>query len=447
MSRLSVPALLLGAAAALLPRTPLHAQVGSPAGPVPVANLTARRNALLARMGTGVAVIRSAESRDIESDYPQDSDFRQDNDFFYLTGLETPGSFLVMQVRDSAPPRAILYLPARDSLQERWTGPKLGPGPEASAITGIEDVRPADKAEAEIRGFAYTSGRRVLLKFGDRTVDDLYLRGLALNGPAIKVDDLRPMLAAMRLVKDDDEIRRMKRAATISTDGHDAAITRGVPGMWEYELEGILEGTFRYEGAERVGYPSIVGTGIDATVLHYDLSRRLTGPNDLVVMDAAAEFGYYTADVTRTFPINGKFSARQKALYQLVLATQQAAMDSVHPGQLMGNLGRIARNYMKDHSGDLCAPKTCDVYFIHGLGHWIGMDVHDVGDYRTPLAPGMMFTIEPGIYIPAESIGIRIEDDFLVTQTGYEMMSSGAPRTVSDIEQLMATGAKSRKKK
>ena len=447
MSRPKVPALLLGATLSLAAGSPLVAQVGSPAGPVPVANLTARRNALIAKMGTGVAVLRSAEERDIESDYPQDSDFRQDNDFFYLTGLETPGSWLVIQVRDSAPPRVVLYLPARDTAQERWTGPKLGPGPEATAITGIDDVRPSDKAEAEIRGFAFTSGRRVLLKFGDKTVEDLYLRGLALNGPALKIEDLRPMLAAQRLVKDDDEIRRMRRAAVISTDGHDAAIRRGVPGMWEYELEGILEGTFRYEGAERVGYPSIVGTGFDATILHYDLSRRLTGPSDLVVMDAAAEFGYYTADVTRTFPINGKFSPRQKSLYELVLATQQAAMDSVHPGQMMGNLGRIARTYMKDHSGDLCAPKTCDFYFIHGLGHWIGMDVHDVGDYRTPLAPGMMFTIEPGIYIPAESIGIRIEDDFLVTDSGYEMMSRGAPRTVVDIEKLMAAGAKDRKKK
>jgi Xaa-Pro aminopeptidase len=447
MSRLSVSAFLVGATLSLATGTALEAQAGSPAGPVPVANLTARRNALLARMGPGVAVLRSAGERDIESDYPQDSDFRQDNDFFYLTGLETPGSYLVLQVRDSAPARVILYLPARDTAQERWTGPKLGPGPEATALTGIDDVRPADKAEAEIRGFAFTSGRRVLLKFGDRTLEDLYLRGLALNGPALKVEDLRPMLAAQRLVKDDDEIRRMRRAATISTDGHDAAIRRSVPGMWEYEIEGILEGTFRYEGAERLGYPSIVGTGIDATVLHYDLSRRQTGPNDLVVMDAAAEFGYYTADVTRTFPVNGKFSARQKALYELVLATQQAAMDSVHPGQLMGNLGRIARTYMKEHSGDLCAPKSCDAYFIHGLGHWIGMDVHDVGDYRTPLAPGMMLTIEPGIYIPAESIGIRIEDDFLVTDSGYVMMSSGAPRTVADIEKLMAAGAKERKKK
>ena len=160
MSRLFVPALLLGGTLSLAPGHSLGAQVGSPAGPVPVANLTARRNALLARMGTGVAVLRSAEERDIESDYPQDSDFRQDNDFFYLTGLETPGSWLVVQARDSAPPRVILYLPARDTAQERWTGPKLGPGPEATAITGIDDVRPADKAEAEIRGFAYTSGRR-----------------------------------------------------------------------------------------------------------------------------------------------------------------------------------------------------------------------------------------------------------------------------------------------
>jgi Xaa-Pro aminopeptidase len=239
----------------------------------------------------------------------------------------------------------------------------------------------------------------------------------------------------------------MRRAAELSADGHRAAMLAAIPGVWEYELEAIVEGTFRREGAERLAYPSIVGTGINATVLHYDLSRRQSGPSDVIVIDAAGEYGYYAADVTRAFPVSGKFTPHQKAIYELVLATQQTAMDSVHPGQTIGNLNRISREYMKAHSGDLCGAKTCDSYYPHSLSHWLGMDVHDVGDYRTPLAPGMVFTIEPGIYLPAESLGVRIEDDILVTATGYENLSRGAPRTVADVEKLMAQGAKERKKK
>jgi Xaa-Pro aminopeptidase len=440
-------ALTLVTAAALAAALPLQAQTGSPAGPVPVERLTARRAALLARIGTGAVVLRSTDERDLEKDYAQDTDFRQDNDFFYLTGLETPGSWLVLQARDSAAPRAILYVPERDTLQERWTGPKLGPGPEITARTGIDDVRPASRAEAEIRGLIFGAGRRLLIKFGDAATKNEYLQGLSLSGAATRVEDLRPHLAALRLVKDDDEIRRMRRAAELSADGHRSAMLAALPGIWEYELESVVEGTFRREGAERVGYPSIVGAGINATVLHYDLNRRQSGPSDVVVIDAAGEFGYYTADVTRAFPVSGKFTPHQKAIYELVLATQQTAMDSVHPGQTIGNLNRISREYMKAHSGDLCGAKTCDNYYPHSLSHWLGMDVHDVGDYRTPLAAGMVFTIEPGIYLPAESLGVRIEDDILVTATGYENLSRGAPRTVADIEKLMAQGAKERKKK
>jgi len=207
--------------------------------------------------------------------------------------------------------------------------------------------------------------------------------------------------------------------------------------MWEYELEAVLEAGFRRRGADRLGYPSIVGSGFNGTTLHYSASRSQARDGDLVVVDAAGEYAQYTADVTRTFPVSGRFTPRQRAIYDLVLATQQAAMDSVRPGITMARLGQIARDYMRANSRDLCGPDSCLPYFIHGLGHWIGMDVHDVGPYATPLQPGMVFTIEPGIYIPAESLGVRIEDDVLVTQTGYELLSVAAPRRADEVERLM----------
>lgn len=417
----------------------LPCQVGSPAGPVPVERLQARRAALLSRIGTGIAVLRSADERSIEGDYPQDSDYREDNDFFYLTGLEAPGGWLVLASRDTAPPEVILYLPARDTVQERWTGAQLGPGPEATALTGIAEVRSSDRAEADIRRMVNMARRRsgrLFLKLGERAVSDSFLRELALGSGAGAVD-LRPELAALRVVKDDDEMRRLRRAITVSTDGHLAAMRIAKPGAWEYELEAAAEGTFRRLGAERLGYPSIVGAGFNGTTLHYDKSRSQLAAGDLIVMDMGAEFGYYTADVTRTIPASGKFTTRQRAIYNLVLATQQAAIDSVRPGITMSRLGQIARDFMRANSGDLCQPGTCDRYFIHGLGHWIGMDVHDVGDYAQPLVPGMVLTIEPGIYIPEEKLGVRIEDDILVTATGHELLSAGAPRKAEEVERAM----------
>ena len=423
----------------------LPAQVGSPAGPVPVANLAARRADLLKRMGNGVAVIRSAEKRSIEGDYPQDSDYRENNDFFYLTGIESPKSWLVLVARDTAAPQVYLYLPARDSMAERWTGPRLGPGPEAAALTGIEDTRPADQAERQIRGFvrmATARGGKLYLLLGEQAASDSFYQQLAL-GSGAGVTDLRPSLAAMRLVKDSDEMRRMRMAIDITAQGHLAAMRAAHPGAWEYELEGAAEGTFRSLGAERLAYPSIVGTGLNATTLHYDKSRGQLQSGELVVMDMGAEYGFYAADVTRTIPANGKFTPRQLAIYNLVLATQQAALDSIRPGITLGRLGQIARDYMKDHSGDLCAPGTCDRYFIHGLSHWLGMDVHDVGSYAAPLAPNMVFTVEPGIYIPEEKLGVRIEDDVVVTPTGYELLSAGAPRQAAEVEKAMKSRAPS----
>jgi Xaa-Pro aminopeptidase len=274
------------------------------------------------------------------------------------------------------------------------------------------------------------------LLLGKEAVSDTFYQQVAL-GSGAGATDLRPLLAAMRLVKDADEMRRMRMAIDISGKGHVAAMRVTRPGAWEYQLEGAAEGTFRSLGAERLAYPSIVGTGYNATTLHYDKSRSQLQAGELVVMDMGAEYGFYAADVTRTIPVSGKFTNRQRALYDLVLATQQAAMDSIRPGVTLMRLNAISRDYMKEHSGDLCAPGTCDRFYIHGLSHWLGMDVHDVGSYVTPLAANMVFTVEPGIYIPEEKLGIRIEDDVVVTATGYELLSGGAPRKAADVERTM----------
>jgi Xaa-Pro aminopeptidase len=222
--------------------------------------------------------------------------------------------------------------------------------------------------------------------------------------------------------------------------GHLAAMRAARPGLFEYEIEAAFEGEVRRQGADRLGYPSIVGSGPNGTTLHYDTNRRRAQDGELVVIDAAAEVGQYTADITRTWPVNGKFTSRQKSIYNLVLGSQQAAFDAIRPGVKMATLDSISRAYMREHSGGLCGTSTCDAYYVHGLGHWIGMDVHDVGDYTTPLAPGMVFTLEPGIYLVDEALGVRIEDDVVVTADGAEWLSAGAPRTTDDVERAMREG-------
>ncbi|HEX6644554.1 MAG TPA: aminopeptidase P N-terminal domain-containing protein [Gemmatimonadales bacterium] len=427
-------------AALVLAAAPLAAQAGSPAGQVPAEALAARRAALARIIGTGVAIVRSAEERSIEGDYPQDSDYRENNDFFYLTGLEAPGGWVAIAAKDSAVAEVRLFIPPRQPGSEQWTGPKLGPDSVATRLSGIAQVHSADSAEALLQRFVFQPngpGRTggVYLAKTEKALEDDFLRRLFLS--SLNVRDVRPVTAQLRLVKDADEIARLRRSIDITAEAHREAMRAAKPGMWEYELEAIIEGTFRRRGAERVGFPSIVGSGPNSTVLHYDKSRRQTAAGDLVVMDIGAEYGYYSADVTRTIPISGKFSERQRRIYELVLATQQVALDSTRPGRTLGQLGQIARDYMEKNSGDLCGERSCVRYFIHGLSHWLGMDVHDVGAYTTPLAPGMVFTIEPGIYIPEENLGVRIEDDILVTPSGGENLSAGAPRTVAEIERAM----------
>ena len=418
-----------------------------PAGPVPVEFLTARRLALIAGMKSGVAVIQGQKEMSNDppdSDYPQATSFRQDNDFFYFTGLETPDSWLIVVATDSAHGEAHLFIPRRNPAAERWTGPKPGPGPELAAATGIPagNIHSADSVEFFLRrmfGFRGSSRGPLWIRHTERDTRPEFIRALMLESYGLPGQDLLPVLGAIRQVKDPEEIRRLTRAVEISAEGHVAAMKATRPGLFEYEIEAAAEYTFHRLGAERVGYPSIVGSGFNSTVLHYDENQRQTQPGDLMVMDMAAEYGYYSADVTRTIPVSGKFTPRQKAIYELVLGAQQAAMDAIKPGISLRELDQVARQYMTAHSGDLCGSGGCVKYFIHGLSHWIGMDVHDVSGRSGGLAPGMAFTIEPGIYIPEESLGVRIEDDILITESGYLLLSKGAPRAVADIERLMAT--------
>ena len=402
--------------------------------PVDTATVTARRRALARSIGAGLVLIPAAHERVVERDHPQDNDFRQSNVFFYFTELETKDAWLLL-VPTAGMARTTLFLAPRDTAEERWTGIQLGPDSTAAGLSGIGDVVSSESLTTRLSALAAGAGP-VYLPLDDATPDEQRTVQAALGGREVR--DLAPFSDSLRMVKDRDELKRLQTAIDITVAGLTSAMRAVRPGMWEYQLEAVLEGTFRANGADRVGFPSFVGSGPNGTTLHYDANRRQMRDGELVAVDCGAEWGQYTADVTRTFPVSGHFTPRQKAVYDLVLATQRAAFDSVRPGVRLRDLDRIARRYMQGHSGKLCGKETCDVYFVHGLSHWLGMDVHDPGDVSAPLTPGMVLTIEPGIYLPAESLGIRIEDDVVVTATGGAWLTDGAPRTTEAIEGLMA---------
>ena len=423
----------------LLLATPLVAQEGSPGGPIPVASLLARRAAFLTAMPKGIAMIESGKIKSVDGDFPQDADYRESNDFLYLTGVESPGGRLIFIQQDSGSTsgKMLLYLAPPPAKRDAWSAPRIYADTQAVRLTGLaaDEILPLPRVVMPPRapGTPIPTTRPDPIQ---PVVDSL------LTATALTRIDYRRTIGPLRAIKDADEIRRLRLASEISAEGHRAAMLNTRPGMWEYKIEAIVEYTFRRRGAERVGYPSIVGTGFNSTTLHYDLSRYQTKPGDVVLIDAAAEFGYYSADLTRTFPVSGKFTPRQKAIYELVLGAQQAAIDAVKPGVTLATLNQIARAYIKEQGGTLCGAKSCDTYFIHGLSHMVGMNVHDVNPNFTELRPGMTFTIEPGVYLPEESLGVRIEDVILVTANGSESLTNGAPRSVAEIEKLMAEGKK-----
>ncbi len=418
-----------------------------PFEPPPVEVLAARRERLLDAIGSGVVVINSSGVKDIERDYPQDSDFRQSNDFMYLTGLETPDAWLLLVAGPDGRRTETLFIPERNPGQEQWTGQRATFG-EAEERSGVATARATGEFEDALPPALFALAREstdaaLYAPLNHLTRDNEVIAGLLFESP-FEVRDVEPVVARLRLVKDDYELRMLQRAIDLTAAAQRAAMRIARPGMYEYELEAVIEYTFRAGGAERVGFPSIVGSGPNSVVLHYDKSRRRMEAGDLVVMDIGAEYSYYTADVTRTIPVSGVFTPRQRVIYELVRGAQQAGIDAVAPGATMRDVNAAAREYLTTHSGDACGGKSCAAYFIHGVGHWLGMDVHDVGAYATPFEPGMVLTVEPGIYLAEESLGVRIEDDVLVTETGSRVLSSAAPRHPDEIEALMGEGSATR---
>ncbi|MBE0591625.1 MAG: aminopeptidase P family protein [Gemmatimonadales bacterium] len=389
------------------------------------------------RIGPALIVVPAAPRGNVEAEVRQDNDFRQDDYFFYLTGIETPGAWLVL-LNDGSERTSVLFLPPANPMAQRWTGLQLGPGDVAAELTGIPDVRELDPESFSDTVAAWLA-ERPMYSVLQRERPNRFTTAWEERG--WEVADVRPTLDSMRLVKDEVGIAALRAAGAITADGVMAGMRAVRPGMFEFQLEAVIEYTFRDRGADRLGFPSIVGSGPNSTILHYDVNRRRMERGDLVVVDVGGEFAYHTADITRTFPVSGRFTERQRALYDLVLGTQEAIIAAVRPGATLADLNGVARSFLAEHGGSLCGELECSRYLIHGVSHWLGMRVHDVGDIRTPLAAGMVLTVEPGIYLPEEEIGIRIEDDVLVTEDGAEILTSGVVRTAGEIEALMTAAS------
>src|ERR1019366_5094522 len=331
---------------------------------------------------------------------------------------------------------------------EKLTGPKLGAeNPAAPKITGFDHVEDMGKLPDEVSK-VMASGRPVIYtdvaSQGETSASAEPLTFLKRTNAFLFFQDVKPLLSALRTVKDGGEAALIRKAVDASVAAHVAAMRGVKPNVTEFEISGLMQYEWTRRGCERPAYSPIVGSGHNSTVLHYSDNSNTMKAGDVVVIDAAGEYSMYSADITRTLPINGHFTPRQREIYDIVLGAQEAAIAAFQSGKSMllgdtdASLNKVAKDYIKSHGKDLHG-QPLDQYFIHGLGHYIGLNVHDPGDYKVPLGPGMAFTIEPGIYIPEENIGVRIEDDFYVGADGKLIkLSAAAPSKAADVEKAMA---------
>ena len=436
---------------------------------------SARRARLCAQMQPGaVAIVPTAPEvpRNSDSDYQ----YRHDSYFYYLTGFTEPDSVLVLVAAIGATPaQAILFCRQKNAEREVWDGFRHGPD-GAKASFGLDSAFPIEELDTEMARLLgnapaayYALGHSAALDLQMKTWLASVRRQArsGVTAPTV-AHDLLTLLDEMRLFKDDGEQALMLRAATISGQAHARAMRASRPGMFEYEIEAELLHEFRRNGAQAPAYTPIVAAGANACVLHYNVNNAQSRDGDLILIDAGCELDSYAADITRTYPVNGRFSGPQKTLYELVLAAQAAALDQVRPGTNYTGIHdaavRVLAQGMLDtglldkakfgNVDDVIAERAHQRFYMHGTGHWLGLDVHDTGAYRDvavedkpsrALQPGMVLTVEPGIYVrPAEgvpeafwNIGIRIEDDVLVTSGGHSILSEAAPKTVDAIEQTM----------
>lgn len=410
-----------------------------------------RRKRLSEAVGRGTVVLWGAGD---DRGYGDVGTFRQSPDFFYLTGVELPNAVLVLRPEEKA---ELLFLPPRNENVERWTGPKLGPGEETAELLGFDQVlsrdpyevvldarrRPVPGFEGRLLGWLAEPGALLWTQFpGVATASPLppthrYVAALRERAPSFEVRDLGDHLARLRMVKEPGEIALMRKAVAATIEAYRRAARQIRPGVREGTVDGAVYAAFRDKGAEGIAFPSIVGSGYNATTLHYDQNVDVCADGELVVVDIGARYGYYCADLTRTFPVNGRFSERQRAIYDLVLRGHDRAAAAIRPGVTVFELRKIVydtfqRSNLRDSRGERLGQ-----YFIHGLGHFLGLEAHDPGGDNVPLEKGMVITNEPGIYIPDETLGVRIEDNHLVTADGNECLSAALPTSSRDIEAMM----------
>ncbi len=411
-----------------------------------------RRASLLRETGgDGVVVLFGYGEADVAASV---TPFRQNEEFYYLTGWNEPGAIMLLAPKSHAPGAAvelgeeILYIPAHDRREEKWTGPKLAPDDaDAPVRTGFPVVHDIAKFDADLQ--EALKGAPVIyteVTPQSESGEDCFL-GQMVNklrdkAPKVSIDDIRLIIGRMRSVKSAGEIALIRKAVDASVESHLAAMKAVKPGAWEYQIAALMKYEFERRGCEWPSYPPIVGSGFFSTVLHYDQDWNQMQDGDVVVMDVAGSFGGYTSDITRTLPVNGHFTPRQREIYEIVLAAQNAALRAAKPGMYLGRHGskglfEIAYEYINTHGKDPHG-QPLGQYFIHGLSHPIGLNVHDPMDYNRALEPGMVITMEPGIYLPEEKLGVRIEDDILITPGGNELLSRRLPRSVDEIEKLMA---------
>jgi len=423
------------------------------------ADYHARREKLAAKLDGGFALVFAPP----EAEGPNDLyGYRPDNNFYYLTGWTEPGAALLVvspvEAKGDASARSyaeILFLPNRSYSQERWTGPKLGPDdPKAVQMTGVDRVEALDNLRAELAKLLPTlpSPRNAKIytdvpapgETSNSTEPLAWLKNANAFPIGTEYRDIRPLLASLRTVKDAGEIELIRKATNASVAAHFAALRAIRPGVSEREISSLMQYEWGKRGCERPAYAPIVGSGLNSTVLHYSEDSETMQSSDMIVIDAAGEYSLYASDITRTMPANGKFTARQREIYEIVLGAQKAAIAAFQSGKSHlrrnqeNSLHDVAYQYINTHSKDLHG-ETLGKYFIHGLSHYVGLNVHDDGDYSVPLGPGMVFTIEPGIYIPEEKLGVRIEDMFYVDNEGKLVrLSESLPQTPDEIEKLMS---------
>jgi len=454
---------------ALLLAAAVAATTAAVAAATPAPDLAARRAKLEASLAPGDAIFVLATAPEGASEVGDP--YRPDSDFWYLTGFEEPGAVAVL----GGPDGYALFVRPADFTAEQWTGRRAGID-GAKARTGAKAVYPIadlDRKLAEYFKHAHTVPFRLgYSDGGDRAFRSRLLDLWAKAGEYASVvrptADVRPLLHQHRLVKDQAEIAAMRRAAELSAKAHVAAMKVVRPDAFEYDVKAQLVKTCLEGGASRMAYPSIVGSGPNSVLLHYDKAERRMKAGEIIVNDTACELGLYAADITRSYPVSGKFSANQRAIYEIVLAAQKAGIEKIAPGVTYHEVydttvavivdGLLKLGILKGDRAEIVAKKSYKAFYPHGCCHWIGLNVHDPGSYdygdttdrytryataNAKLEAGMVLTVEPGVYIPEKApgvdarwwnLGVRIEDDILVTKDGRECLSCAAPRELVDVE-------------